>query len=131
MTASQISAALGSNGVITTINSTLYSQLTIDFGMTPHYVVPTGAYLWSVRSPEGALCSLWLAKILHGSETVTYNGAKGTVGRFINVYNLTYQFYSTYYHYNTTNTAVNSLSSIVYGTDVNKNILNPYTGGNM
>jgi iron complex transport system substrate-binding protein len=29
------------------------------------YVVPTGAHLWSVRSAEGALQPLWLAKRLH------------------------------------------------------------------
>jgi hypothetical protein len=114
MTASQISAALGSNGVITTINSSLYTQLTTDFSVTiPHYVVPTGVYLWSVRSPEGALCSQWLAKILHGSQTVTYNGTTGTVGSFINVHSLTSSFYSSYYHYNTSATGTNSLTNVV------------------
>jgi hypothetical protein len=114
MTASQISAALGSNGVITTINSTLYSQVGTDFGVAiPHYVVPTGVYLWSVRSPEGALCSQWLAKILHGSQTVTYNGTTGTVGSFINVHSLTSSFYSSYYHYNTSATGTNSLTNVV------------------
>ncbi|MFV0481941.1 MAG: ABC transporter substrate-binding protein [Campylobacteraceae bacterium] len=29
------------------------------------YVVPTGVYLWSVRSAEGALQPLWLAKQIH------------------------------------------------------------------
>lgn len=131
MTASQIASALGSNGVITTINTTLYSQLTTDFGLSiPHYVVPTGVYLWSVRSPEGALCSLWLAKILHGNESVTYNGNTGTVGSFINVNNLTYNFYSTYYHYNTSSSAANPLSNVIYNSS-NTGILNSYTGGNM
>jgi hypothetical protein len=116
MTATQISAALGSNGVITVINPSLYSQVSSDFGVaTPHYVVPTGVYLWSVRSPEGALCSQWLAKILHGSQTVTYNGTTGTVGSFINVHSLTYNFYSTYYHYNTSATGSNSLTNVVNG----------------
>jgi iron complex transport system substrate-binding protein len=85
-----------------------------DFGVaTPHYVVPTGVYLWSVRSPEGALCSQWLAKILHGSETVTYNGTTGTVGSFINVHDITSGFYSSYYHYNTSATGTNSLTNVV------------------
>ena len=29
------------------------------------YVVPTGVYLWSVRSAEGALQPLWLGKMLY------------------------------------------------------------------
>jgi iron complex transport system substrate-binding protein len=29
------------------------------------YVVPTGTYLWSVRSAEGAMMPLWLAKTMH------------------------------------------------------------------
>jgi len=29
------------------------------------YVVPTGTYLWSVRSAEGAMMPLWLAKTIH------------------------------------------------------------------
>jgi len=29
------------------------------------YLNPKGVYLWSVRSAEGALEPLWLAKILH------------------------------------------------------------------
>jgi hypothetical protein len=116
MTAAQISTALGGNGVITAINTSLYTQLTNDFDVSiPHYVVPTGVYLWSVRSPEGALCSQWLAKILHGSETVTYNGTTGTVGSFINVHDLTSGFYSSYYHYNTSATGTNSLTNVVNG----------------
>lgn len=30
------------------------------------YVIPWGTYLWSVRSAEGAMMPLWLAKITHG-----------------------------------------------------------------
>lgn len=83
------------------------------------YLVPTGVYLWSVRSPEGSLCALWLTKVLHGSERVTYNGVKNTINNIVNIHTLASNFYNTYYHYNTTSSAATSLSTVI------NNIVNP------
>ncbi|WP_042206360.1 ABC transporter substrate-binding protein [Paenibacillus durus] len=50
------------------------------------YLNPKGVYLWSVRSAEGALQPLWLAKILHPEQTSGLD-----LDKFVK------DFYKTYY----------------------------------
>lgn len=52
------------------------------------YVVPTGVYLWSVRSAEGALQPLWLGKMFYPERFAD-----------ISMEQEVEQFYKTFYHY--------------------------------
>ncbi len=52
------------------------------------YVVPTGVYLWSVRSAEGALQPLWLGKMFYPERFVD-----------VSLEHEVKQFYKTFYHY--------------------------------
>ena len=52
------------------------------------YVVPTGVYLWSVRSAEGALQPLWLGKMFYPERFADISMEKEVK-----------QFYKTFYHY--------------------------------
>jgi iron complex transport system substrate-binding protein len=52
------------------------------------YVVPIGTYLWSVRSGEGALMPLWLAKI-----------QQPEIFKDLNIEDKTKEFYSEFYKY--------------------------------
>ncbi|WP_226372204.1 ABC transporter substrate-binding protein [Sulfurospirillum diekertiae] len=52
------------------------------------YVVPTGVYLWSVRSAEGALQPLWLGKMFYPERFSA-----------ISMEQEVKQFYKTFYHY--------------------------------
>lgn len=53
------------------------------------YLNPKGVYLWAVRSAEGALQPLWLAKTLHPEAT-----------KDLDIGEKTKEFYKTYYNYN-------------------------------
>ena len=52
------------------------------------FVVPSGVYLWSVRSAEGALQPLWLAKTLYPNEF-----------KDLNLEQKTREFYKRFYNY--------------------------------
>ncbi len=52
------------------------------------YVVPTGVYLWSVRSAEGALQPLWLGKMVYPERFAD-----------ISLEQEVKRFYKTFYHY--------------------------------
>lgn len=52
------------------------------------FVVPSGVYLWSVRSAEGAMQPLWLAKTLYPKEF-----------KDLNLKAKTREFYERFYHY--------------------------------
>lgn len=53
------------------------------------YVVPWGTYLWSVRSAEGAMMPLWLAKIMHPDAFSD-----------LDMNNVVKDYYSRFYGYN-------------------------------
>lgn len=52
------------------------------------FIVPSGVYLWSVRSAEGALYPLWLGKILYPKEFLD-----------LNIERKTREFYEKFYGY--------------------------------
>jgi iron complex transport system substrate-binding protein len=55
------------------------------------YVVPWGTYLWSVRSAEGAMMPLWLAKTMHGDNL-----------KDLDLNAVVKDYYSRFYTYNVT-----------------------------
>lgn len=93
----------------------MYDQVGQDESLksVKRYQAPTGVYLWSVRAPEGALCSLWVADILHGDQTVEYNGKTDKVSNFINIVQTAADYYKTFYHYSDSESAANKLSDII------------------
>jgi iron complex transport system substrate-binding protein len=59
------------------------------------YVVPWGTYLWSVRSAEGAMMPLWLAKIMHGADLPD-----------LDMYQVVRDYYSRFYNYTVSDTEI-------------------------
>lgn len=66
------------------------------------FVVPSGVYLWSVRSAEGALQPLWLAKVLYPELFAD-----------LNLEQKTREFYKQFYHYDLSD---EELKEILYPT---------------
>jgi iron complex transport system substrate-binding protein len=66
------------------------------------FVVPWGTYLWSVRSAEGAMMPLWLAKIMHGDALTDLDMNK-----------VVRDYYSKFYGYSISDTEI---ASILAGT---------------
>lgn len=81
-------------------DSSLNGISAIDSGRV--YTIPTGAYGWSLRSPESCLAPLWLAKTLHPDKTSS-----------LNLYAEVYSFYQNFYHYDTSASAAQSLDDVV------------------